>query len=507
MTGAQKYGRILITLIILGISVLFPCSGYSQEDDIPDKPDMIRVTVDTADNGVLIQWNASTDNDIKWYHIYNVINRTGHKIATVTSNVLEYKYFGGGLENLAYTVTAEDSIGNESLLEDNEHRAVQISTHFDPCSPANVITWTGYEGWGNNISGYKVYGGIQGGSMQLLEFVHYKTNSITDRKVSVNNTYIYMVETVNISGITSLSAIDTIKTSYPRVPEFLTIDYVSVVDRYTVELQFSADIDAEVNDFRVMRRSNPETPYLEVRTIMNLTESNMVIHDQVQTHETSYEYILQSIYQPVECSSPIVLSQSGYPGTTILLEGVLKDQVTTLTWTPYETYNSGLSGYVIQRRSGSGEFYDIATLGPGTTSWSEPVQSVLDGFQPGELAYKVIAVSNQNGEEGPYYSISNIVTVLVETDLKVPSAFTPGSNDMNFEFKPIIDFAPKKYIMVIFDRVGRKLFESTDPGEGWDGRFRNGKLVNEGVYVYYIQYTDYTGLYKSFSGNLTVLYP
>lgn len=505
MTGAQKYGRILRPIMILVISVFYPFTGYAQED-LPDKPDMVRVTVDSADNGVLVQWEASTDNDIEWYHIYNIINRTGHEIAVVTSNVLEYKYMGGGVENLAYTVTAEDTSGNESLLEDNEHRAVIVATKFNPCIPENVMTWTGYEGWDNNISGYKIYGGRSGEEMKLLEFVHFNTRSFAHKGVDINTNYTYFVETVNISGLTSLSPIDTIKTAYPRAPGFLTMDYVSIIDRSTIELQFTADIDAEVNDFRVMRRSNPGTPYSEVQTILNATETSTVIRDQVRTFETNYEYIVQSVYQPVECSSPIIISESN-PGTSILLGGVLRDQITTLTWYPYETYNSGLSGYIVQRRSGNGEFHDVGTVGPGTTTWSESVQSVINGFQPGELQYKVIAVSNLNGEAGPYQSVSNIVSITVVTDLQVPSAFTPGSNDMNFEFKPIIDFAPKKYILVIFDRGGRKLFETTDPGEGWDGRFRNGELVNEGVYVYYIQYTDYTGLYKSFAGNLTVLYP
>ena len=61
--------------------------------------------------------------------------------------------------------------------------------------------------------------------------------------------------------------------------------------------------------------------------------------------------------------------------------------------------------------------------------------------------------------------------------------------------------------MVIYDRASRKLFETTDPGGGWDGRFHGGDFVDEGVYVYYIQYTDYTGIYRAFTGNLAVLYP
>ena len=91
--------------------------------------------------------------------------------------------------------------------------------------------------------------------------------------------------------------------------------------------------------------------------------------------------------------------------------------------------------------------------------------------------------------------------------MQVPNAFTPGSNDINAEFKPLMDFAPEEYLMIVVDRGGRKMFETTDPGEGWDGRFQGGSFVDEAVYVYYIQYTDYTGLFQTFTGNVTVLYP
>ena len=60
---------------------------------------------------------------------------------------------------------------------------------------------------------------------------------------------------------------------------------------------------------------------------------------------------------------------------------------------------------------------------------------------------------------------------------------------------------------MIMDRGGRKVFETYNSSEGWDGRFLNGEFVNEGVYVYFIQYTDYTGLFKTHTGNVTVLYP
>ena len=286
----------------------------------------------------------------------------------------------------------------------------------------------------------------------------------------------------------------------------MTVDYVTVLDPNEVELQFSADLSGPVNNFRLMKRSNPATPYAEVTTFWDQSQSPYQHTDQFPTGSESYQYKLQSIYQPSGCNTPILLSESN-AGNSILLGSSVEGQVVTLSWNPYEFYTSGLSEYTVQRRSGSEEFTDAASLDPATTQWSEALQPAESGSQAGELQYRVIARSNPPGVGNPGVSVSNITTVTVVSEMKLPSAFTPGTNDINAEFKPLFDFAPREYLMLIMDRGGRKMFETYNSSEGWDGRFMGGEFVNEGVYVYFIQYTDYTGMFKTHTGNVTVLYP
>jgi len=506
MFGTQKYGRFRGQALTLVILLMCYVQAWSQTD-LPDIPDLIRVTVDHSDNGVLIQWEPSEDTDIESYWIWRMRpDLSFERVAQFEGHIVEYKHLTPGLKNLTYSVTAVDSAGNESLFGENIHKAVSVAPEFEPCSPANIITWSPYEGWESHISAYKIFGGAQGNPMQLLGFVDLSTLSYSHEGIQTGTLYRYYIETIHTSGLSSHSAIDSVSTLYPEAPEFLTVDYVSVLDQNTVELQFTADVSGPVSNFRVIRRSNPGTPFSEVQAFWDVTQSTHVLQDQLPTATFSYEYRVQSIFQPPSCASPLVLSESN-SGNSVLLENSLEGQTVSLSWTPYESYITGLSGYIIQRRSGSGEFFDIQSLGQGTTSWSETIQSVINGFQPGELQYRVLAISNPQAQGISGTSISNICTVSVETTMQVPSAFTPGSNDMNAEFKPLLDFAPKDYLMLILDRGGRKMFETTDPGEGWDGRFQGGEFANEGVYVYYIQYTDYTGLSKSTTGNVTVLYP
>jgi gliding motility-associated-like protein len=71
------------------------------------------------------------------------------------------------------------------------------------------------------------------------------------------------------------------------------------------------------------------------------------------------------------------------------------------------------------------------------------------------------------------------------SELNVPNIFTPNNDGQNDVYRAygtdLFD-----YSMMIFDRWGGKLFETTNINEGWDGNFK-GKPVASGVYVVIIQ--------------------
>ncbi len=71
----------------------------------------------------------------------------------------------------------------------------------------------------------------------------------------------------------------------------------------------------------------------------------------------------------------------------------------------------------------------------------------------------------------------------------LPNAFTPGEADgLNDVFKPTL-FGVHQYRFMIFDRWGQKIFETTNPSEGWNG-FLKGRLCEADVYVYKIIFRD-----------------
>ena len=68
MTGMERYLKFIFQTLLLAGMFLFHAGAQAQ--DLPDIPRLIRVTVDHSDDGVLIEWEASTSPNIRSYLIY-----------------------------------------------------------------------------------------------------------------------------------------------------------------------------------------------------------------------------------------------------------------------------------------------------------------------------------------------------------------------------------------------------------------------------------------------------
>lgn len=88
--------------------------------------------------------------------------------------------------------------------------------------------------------------------------------------------------------------------------------------------------------------------------------------------------------------------------------------------------------------------------------------------------------------------------------LDIPNFFsprgTPGQNDVfKVSYRSIV-----KFKCSIFNRWGNKVYEWTDPSQGWDGRYK-GRLVNPGVYYYVIEATGSDGKRHREAGDINIL--
>ena len=63
-----------------------------------------------------------------------------------------------------------------------------------------------------------------------------------------------------------------------------------------------------------------------------------------------------------------------------------------------------------------------------------------------------------------------------------PQVFTPNGDGVNDEFRAAYK-SLKHFDLKIFNRWGRRVYHSTDPAKGWNGKEGNAEAA-EGVYMY-----------------------
>ena len=72
--------------------------------------------------------------------------------------------------------------------------------------------------------------------------------------------------------------------------------------------------------------------------------------------------------------------------------------------------------------------------------------------------------------------------------LYAPNTFTPDGDEFNNIFLPIVYLDVYEWNLQIFNKWGELLFESNDVDTGWDGTGKNGRLVQDGTYVWKLTY-------------------
>lgn len=114
-------------------------------------------------------------------------------------------------------------------------------------------------------------------------------------------------------------------------------------------------------------------------------------------------------------------------------------------------------------------------------------QSASHIFQDSGTFAILLVVENGNGCKD---SAVKFVTVNAELFVHIPNAFSPNGDGKNEEFGLSgLTQGVRKYELRVYNRWGELIFESLDVNQKWDGTY-NGEPVQEGAYVYMMQYTN-----------------
>jgi gliding motility-associated-like protein len=102
---------------------------------------------------------------------------------------------------------------------------------------------------------------------------------------------------------------------------------------------------------------------------------------------------------------------------------------------------------------------------------------------------------------------SAVFTLIELLNVYVPNSITIDGDGLNDLFLPVFSNVDiiGRYELQIFNRWGAMVFETNTPAEGWDGRYKDSKDVQLGLYNWKITYTDNKMVTRTIAGHVNVL--
>ena len=162
----------------------------------------------------------------------------------------------------------------------------------------------------------------------------------------------------------------------------------------------------------------------------------------------------------------------------------------TFSWLPV----AGAVGYQV---SVNGSSY--GTPGSGTTGLTHTVSGLPEEQQ---VTIAVIAIATQGCGKS---DAGHATATTYGHGFYVPSAFTPNADTRNDIFKPKLPGGCTLEYFTIYNRWGQKIFSTSVPGVGWDGKLK-GLNQSPGTYVWICRYRFGNGEAINEKGTVIIFY-
>ncbi len=465
----------------------------------PEISRIIRVSVNGGN--VEIDWQASPSPEVSYYIIYRTTPQGTLPIDTVSSLFTSYLDTGAqpDLQPELYYVIATDECGNTSVF-DLPHITIHVDDVVDPCKRTILLKWNLYENWANGIESQELWYSVNGSTPTVLDTLPSTDSTYVFKNTNDGDSYCFFIKvTESNTGEVSFSNVHCLDLDVVEPVRSLFLKNVSVNAANQVELTWLWNDDAEIRTVNVQGiYEDDEVVYIEN---FNPTFPLSIENSQPLV---SFDPSQNKIYFTIETIDDCDSIFTSNDGSTIFLTGTPNDDLTnTISWTDFDIEGGTVLSYNIFRVvDGAGTF--VETVDANTTEFSNKVD--VSNESEANVCYYVIADVNMqlpDGIEEQIKSRSNTICVEQLSNIISPNAFAPDG--INKEFKPVIIFGETaEYLMVIYDRWGRKIFETQSQEEGWAGR--NGiKIYPSGVYAYYIRIQQSSGRIVEDKGTVILL--
>ncbi len=140
-----------------------------------------------------------------------------------------------------------------------------------------------------------------------------------------------------------------------------------------------------------------------------------------------------------------------------------------------------------------------------TFEWSTGETTPTITIMPEESMSFSVTITDENG-----CMVVETINITVDTDCSasgifLPNAFTPNADGVN-DVLLVRTNSLQNVMLIIYDRWGREVFETTDLDIGWNGSWQNtGDELAPDAYGYYLSGVCFTGEEYTEKGNVSLL--
>ena len=504
------------------------CNGEASQpslvldSDPPLPPTIIKVSVSTDTEVAIDFQNPFRESPEAYGYIINRTTSDGITVAAIdtfippdpTAEFFTYSDVKGAIPGTrpeGYKISTFDRCFETHDAEQGRtnleaHKTMFLSITGSDCESELELTWTPYEGWGDDLKEYQVYAIDQTGVAipELIANVPATKTSLSYTLPLEQSSACISVRAIHKDGVTfSNSNIVCNTLTSINGPDYIYITNVTVLDDNQIDISWNIDTEQDVTKLSVVR--GPDSS--DLATVLDLPfgtpiSANMsAIDTKSEANKFSYYYRIQ---HADECNRK---TNSSYARTIFLRGRDLFNQTNGLDWTPFEITHGKVLQYTIYR--GANDFSDLQPVqvieDPNSVGFIDDISAI--GDEAGSYCYFIEAtyeIMLPDGTVDRLTSQSNRVCIQQTARIFIPNAFTPNEASNNV-FKPkILNEVASSYSMVIVSRWGEVMFESTDPSIGWDGIYK-GQKAPQGVYAYVINMSTDAGVNLSKKGTLLLI--
>ncbi|HLN19806.1 MAG TPA: gliding motility-associated C-terminal domain-containing protein [Bacteroidales bacterium] len=478
-------------------------SSYSQDCEVPEPPVLKLVSVDPQTGRVEIEWSSSPSAGISAYIVYwydkanNGWMAVNDTIWNPAATNYEYTTSGTKYQSMDFRVASyraplvRGRPGCPSKLS-NTLSTIFLVAEADTCLGKITLKWNRYSDVSNPVSGYRISVSRNNGSYVETYALGPAAENHIITDLSTDSYYSFFISATLERG-TSTSYRSEVSTFMMRPPQWINADYAST-EGNEIKVSFTADPVSEIVRYNLERKEGNGSwaRVKELASVNNkiLYTDNKIDNKRIYTYRVSAINGCNNSVTVSNATSNIVANVSK-PGDNILLK-----------WNNPGRLTGSALDYQVFADRGNG-FSSFATISDTTCS-----------IRPGDLLYDVmeseVCFRVEAHESGNIHGINNNIQSShacfeLPVIITVPNIFTPNNDLKNDQFSPVLSFTPAEFLLLITDKQGKKLFETRDHFEKWDGTV-NGKPEPEGVYLWFVKIRTPGGEMIFKTGTVTIIH-